>query len=84
MTEKQEQFFELERQFNRNSEKFMWWNGAEFGTILGSIVCVFISHIHCWILLGAFWVEFAFACYYQRKNKKILAEMDKLVKGGNQ
>lgn len=82
MTEKQEQFFELSREFDRNHAKFMWWNGAEFGTILGGIVCAFVSPIHYWILFGAFWVEFAFACYYQRKTKKILAEMDKLVEGG--
>ena len=76
---KQEQFFELERQFNRNSEKFNWWNGAEFGTLLGSFATLF-TPVYWW-LFGAFWVEVAFACYYQRKNKKILAEMDKLVEG---
>lgn len=80
MTEKQEQFFELERQFNRNIEKFNWWNGAEFGTILGGIVCVFVSPIHYWILFAAFCVEFGFALHYQRKGKKILNEMEELTK----
>lgn len=77
-----EKFFELNREFDHNHAKFNWWNGAEFGTILGGIVCVFVSPIHYWILFAAFCVEFGFACYYQRKNKKILAEMDKLVKEG--
>lgn len=80
MSKRDEQFFELDRQFNRNSEKFMWWNGAEFGTFLGQFATLF-TPVYWW-LFGAFWVEFAFACYYQRKNKKILAEMDKLVEGG--
>lgn len=80
MTEKQEQFFELDRQFGRNSEKFMWWNGAEAGTLLGCFATLYTPMY--WWLFGIFWVEFAFACYYQRKNKKILAEMDKLVDKG--
>lgn len=82
MSKRDEQFFELDRQFNRNNEKFMWWNGAEFGTLLGQFATLF-TPVYWW-LFGAFWVEFVFACYYQRKNKKILAEMDKLVEGGNQ
>lgn len=80
MTERQEKFWELSKQFDRYEKKFMWWNGAEFGTLLGMLATLF-THVYWW-LFGAFWVEFAFACYYQRKNKKILAEMDKLVEGG--
>lgn len=75
-----EKFFELDREFSRNLAKFSWWNGAEFGTILGGIVCAFISPIHYWILFGAFWVEFGFAWHYQRRGKKILNEMKELTK----
>lgn len=75
-----ERFFELSREFDRNHAKFNWWNGAEFGTILGGIVCVFVSPIHYWILFAAFCVEFGFALYYQRCEKKILNEMEELSK----
>ena len=80
MTERQEKFWELSKQFDRYEEKFMWWNGAEFGTLLGMLATLF-THVYWW-LFCAFWVEFAFAYYYTRKNKKILKEMDKLVEGG--
>ena len=75
-----EKFFELDREFNRNLAKFNWWNGVEFGTILGGIVCLFISPIHYWILFCAFCIEFMFALHYQRRGKKILNEMKELTK----
>ena len=80
MSKRDEQFFELSREFDRIHAKFNWWNGAEFGTILGGIVCVFVSPIHYWILFAAFCVEFGFALHYQRKGKKILNKMEELTK----
>ena len=75
-------FYEICRDFDQNNAKFNWWNGAEFGTILGQIITLF-EHSNCWWwLFGAFWVEFAMACYYQRRGHKILKKMDKFVKNG--
>ena len=81
MSKRDEKFWELNRQFDSNEEKFMWLNGAEFGTLIGCIATLF-TPVYWW-LFCAFWVEFLGASYYQHKNKKILAEMDKLLKGGN-
>lgn len=76
-----EQFWELEKQFYKNDWRFSWWNGAEFGTMLGMLGALFNESACYWWLLGAFCIECGFAYYYLRKNKKILKEMDKLVEG---
>ena len=79
-----EKFFELDREFSRNHAKFAWWNGAEFGTILGMILTLFIKAVCYWFLFAAFCVEFGFAWYYQRCDKKILAEMENLMEKDTQ
>lgn len=79
MTHIQNEFWKLSRKFDSNQEKFAWWNGAEFGTIVGMVVTLHSKAY--WWLFSAFCVEFVFAWYYQRQNKKILAEMDKLAEG---
>lgn len=73
-----EKFCELYKDFETVYDKFSWWNGAEFGTLLGCFILIFAQPLYYWILFVAFWIEFAFACYYQRQAKKILEEMEKL------
>ena len=80
MTKRQEKFWKLSRQFDNYHGKTMWWNGAEFGTLLGALATLF-TDVYWW-LFGAFCVEFGFVYYYQHKNKKILKEMEKLAQEG--
>ena len=74
-----ERFFELDREFDHNHAKFNWWNGAEFGTIIGGIVMIFVNPLCYWILFAVFCVEFGFALHYQKRGDKILEEMKKLT-----
>ena len=73
-----ERFFELDKEFETVHAKFNWWNGAEFGTLFGGAVLIVAQPLYYWIMFVAFWIEFGFACYYQRQAKKILEEMEKL------
>lgn len=75
-----EKFFKICKEFDVNHAKFNWWNGAEFGTLLGQIITLY-EHSTCyWWLFSAFWIEFVFTWYYQRNGRKILKKMDKFVK----
>lgn len=70
-----EQFWDIEREFNAFHEKFEWWNGAEFGTLIGMIVTLFTKNGYWW-LFGAWVVETVFAWRYMRKSREVLAKME--------
>lgn len=73
--ERLEKFWDIEREFNQFHEKFEWWNGAEFGTLIGMIVALFTKTGYWW-LFSAWLVETIFAWRYMKKCKKVLAKME--------
>ena len=73
------QYLALEKKFNEYSEKFKWWNGTEFGTIVGMFAALVGKSKIAWVVcFVVFIVESVMAFVYMKKTDKILEEMRKL------
>ena len=73
------QYLALEKKFNEYGEKFKWWNGAEFGTIIGTVATMMGKSITAWVIcVVAFIFETVIVFTYLKKRDKILEEMSKL------
>ena len=73
------QFLALEKKFNEYNRKFNWWNGTEFGTIVGAFAALVGQSVIAWVVcLVVFIFESAMAFIYMKKTDKILEEMSKL------
>lgn len=68
--------YELVNKFLEYVNKFKWWNGAEFGTIVGLFATLFDKGSIAWIIcLIAFVLESIIAYRHMKKADKILAEL---------
>lgn len=73
------QYLALKEKFDKYNTKFKWWNGAEFGTIVGMFATLVGKSSTAWaICVIAFILESAIAFTYLKKTDKILEEMSKL------
>ena len=73
------QYLALKEKFNEYSEKFKWWNGTEFGTLVGMLAASVGKSVIAWgICIVAFIFESVMAFIYLKKTDKILEEMKKL------
>lgn len=73
------QYLALEKKFNEYSEKFKWWNGTEFGTIVGMFAALVGKSEIAWVICFVVFIfESVMAFIYMKKTDKILEEMKKL------
>ena len=73
------QYLALEKKFKEYSEKFKWWNGTGFGTIVGMFAALVGKSATAWVVcVIAFIFESMIAFTYLKKTDKILEEMSKL------
>lgn len=73
------QFLALEKKFNEYIEKFKWWNGTEFGTIVGMFAALVEKSEIAWVICFVVFIfESVMAFIYMKKTDKILEEMRKL------
>lgn len=80
-----ELFFELDKKYYKNHDKFKWWNGTEFGTMVGMWLFVFDTPVdyRFWVLL-VFWViEAIMAGIYLKRIDKVLKDMERLTNGND-
>lgn len=72
-------YLALEKKFRECGEKFRWWNGMEFGTIVGMIAGLVGESTIAWgICTIVFIFESVMAFIYLKKTNKILDEISKL------
>lgn len=72
-------YLALEKKFNEYGGKFRWWNGIEFGTILGMVAGLMGKSTTAWAVCAiAFIFEAVIAFIYLKKINKTLEEMRKL------
>ena len=83
MLERDEKFWELNRQIEALHERFKFWNGFSFGVVVAMFLTIgdakrYFIALACWL------VGTIFSGVYQHKASKTLKDMEKLVEGGKQ